>query len=202
MTPNAKRREYLRQLFPTINIVSPRGEGHTWDGNHTLRVLWGIDSWVHELAHWCVATPRERKFKEYGLGSHDENPHSQAKTRLGLWTRQKRETDSEYFTTVLYFGLNSVVTKRAVGYTYPRIYTEWYEILNTSPFRRIASRSGLSDLYEDYLIQSRGYLRTKRIQKLKDSIEHTKERIVLNEARHKELKEDLAGYVKSLEELQ
>ncbi len=64
----AFRKKALALLGVVGISISRRRIGPTWDGS-TLAIS-GLEpaDIIHELAHWLVATPRERKMPEYGCG--------------------------------------------------------------------------------------------------------------------------------------
>ena len=99
---------------------------------------------LHEVAHWCVAGVRRRRFPDYGYWYSPDGAMQRSRRHFLRWRRGRRRLKRPFV--------------RPVGSTFRRASTTWGQIfrLSSSSLLRCASQTGLK-----YFVTG-GYLPVRR----------------------------------------
>lgn len=130
-TPESKQleraiRALIHRVDPSVRLYFQRtNEGmqrYSWNGRTLRPATTTYESYLHDVAHWLVATKAQRKQVEFGLGP-DPYRLSNASRTVTERTANRIETETSLLQTVLVlaFGLNVEAVAEETQYPTPTL---------------------------------------------------------------------------------
>lgn len=114
-------RALIHRHDPKVRVLIPRQIGHTrprytWDGHTLISSTDTYESVLHDVAHWLVATKKQRAVPEFGLGP-DPYRNSDAKAIVSIDHGDRIEYDvcGVQMVLVLALGLDPQTVTKETG---------------------------------------------------------------------------------------